>query len=141
MDGADRQADQPGGDRSRYAYVRGLLDALLLYYHDRFGTQESDRFASLAARFVMVPRAKNFAVKRETINNHALDRRGRDLHNINLFQEIRETWSAREVVNRSVPRPALYGRDPARHNKTDATVVTSSGSRRGRPQGDQLSHA
>ena len=27
------------------------------------------RFAGLAARYVMVPRAQNFAIKRETINN------------------------------------------------------------------------
>lgn len=117
----DRQS-QPGGDRSRYAYIRGLLDALLLYHHDRFGTQERDRFASLAARFVMMPRAKNFAVRRETINNYALDA-GPEMDNINLFQEIRDTWSAGEVVNRTVPSPALYGSDPARHNRTDAAVV------------------
>lgn len=117
----DKQT-QPGGDRSRYAYIRGLLDALLLYYHDRFGTQECDRFASLAARFVMVPRARNFAVKRETINNYALNA-GTEMDSINLFREIRDTWSARAVVNRTVPRPILYGSDPARHNKTDAAVV------------------
>ena len=117
----DKQS-RPGRGPSRYAYIRGLLDALLLYYQDRFGSQERDRFATLAARFVMVPRATRFAVKRETVNNHVLDA-GPDLAHINLFQEIRDTWSAREVVNRVVPTPTLYGNDPDRFDKTDAWVV------------------
>ena len=121
IDVIDKQ-DGPGGDRSRYAYIRGLLDALLLYYHDRFGTQERDRFASLAARYVMVPRARNFAVKRETINNYALGAVP-GLESINLFQEVRDAGSAREVLNRDIPRPALYGSDPSKRNEVDAAVV------------------
>jgi hypothetical protein len=117
----DKQGE-PGGDRSRYAYIRGLLDALLMYYHDRFGEQERDRFARLAARYVMVPRARNFAVRRETINNHALGV-GTGPGDINLFQEVRDAGSAREVLNRDIPRPAFYGSDPAKRNKVDAAVV------------------
>jgi hypothetical protein len=117
----DKQSG-PGGDRSRYAYIRGLLDALLMYYHDRFGAQERDRFASLAARYVMVPRARNFAVKRETINNYTLGK-WLDMGSINLFQEVRDAGSAREVLNRDISQPALYGRDPSRHNEVDAAVV------------------
>lgn len=118
IDAIDKQG-RSGGDRSRYGYIRGLLDALLMYYHDRFGAQECDRFASLAARYVMVPRAQNFAVKRETINNYALGK----WRDINLFREVRDAGSAREVLNRDIPQPALYGSDPSRHNKVDAEVV------------------
>jgi hypothetical protein len=114
--------DQRSRSGGRYAYIRGLLDALLLYYHDRFGAQERDRFASLAARYAMVPRARHYAVRPETVNEYALGRR-RDLTSINLFQEIRDARSAREVLNRDIPRPALYGSDPSRHNKDDAAVV------------------
>jgi hypothetical protein len=67
----------------------------------------------------MVPRAQNFAVKRETINNYALGR----WSDVNLFQEVRDAGSAREVLNRDIPQPALYGSDPSRHNKVDAEVV------------------
>lgn len=109
------QQSRPGGDRSRYAYIRGLLDALLLYYRDRFGTQDCERFARLAARHVMVPRAQQYAVRRETVNDYALGRRERS---INLFQEIRDAASPREVLNHDVPQPALYG-----SNRTDAWVV------------------
>ena len=70
----------------------------------------------------MVPRARNFAVKRETINNYALGRRAGP-ESINLFQEVRDAGSAREVLNRDIPRPALYGSDPSKHNKVDAAVV------------------
>jgi hypothetical protein len=119
IDAVDKQG-RPGGDRSRYAYIRGLLDALLMYYHDRFGAQERDRFASLAARCVMVPRARNFAVRRETINDYAV---GKRLGSINLFQEVRDAGSAREVLNCDIPEPALYGSDPSRHNKVDTAVV------------------
>jgi hypothetical protein len=119
IDDVDKQGG-PGGDRSRYAYIRGLLDALLMYYHDRFGAQEYDRFASLAARYVVVPRARNFAVKRETINNYTLGRP--DMGSINLFQEVRDAGSAREILNQDIPQPDLYG-DPSRHNKVDAAVV------------------
>lgn len=93
-----------------------------MYYHDRFGTQERDRFAGLAARFVMVPRARNFAVRRETINDYALGKRP-DMGNVNLFQEVRDAGSAREVLNHGIPEPALCGSDPSRHNKVDAAVV------------------
>ena len=106
-------------DRSRYAYIRVLLDALLLYFTDRFGHQVADRFAGLAARYVMVPRAENFAVKRETVNNYATGKTGSDP--LNLFQEIREAVSAREIVNREVPRPKLYGTD--KENSKDGEVV------------------
>ncbi|WP_164877124.1 DUF262 domain-containing protein [Agrococcus sediminis] len=116
------EQSEPGGDRSRYAYVRGLLDALLLYYHDRFGSQERDRFAGLAARFAVLPRASKFAVKRETINNHALDG-GPEVAGVNLFREIREALSAREVLDRTVPEPKLYGADRSRRNPTDAEVI------------------
>ena len=112
------------GDQSRYAYIRGLLDALLMYYHDRFGAQECDRFANLAARYVMVPRARNFAVKRETINNYALGR-WLNMGSVNLFQEVRDAGSAREVLNRDIPQPVLYGSDPSRHNTVDAEVVAA----------------
>jgi hypothetical protein len=118
IDAIDKQG-RPGGDRSRYGYIRGLLDALLMYYHDRFGAQERARFASLAARYVMVPRAQSFAVKRETINNYALGK----WSDVNLFQEVRDAGSAREVLNRVMPQPTLYGSDPSRHNKVDAEVV------------------
>jgi hypothetical protein len=121
IDAIDKQG-RLGGDRSRYAYIRGLLDALLMYYHDRFGAQERDRFASLAARCVMVPRARNFAVRRETVNDYALGK-WTDMGSINLFQEVRDAGSAREVLNRDVPEPALYGSDPSRHNKVDSAVV------------------
>jgi hypothetical protein len=94
-----------------------------MYYHDRFGAQERDRFAGLAARCVMVPRARNFAVRRETINDYALGKKRPDMGSINLFQEVRDAGYAREVLNRDIPEPALYGSDPSRHNKVDAAVV------------------
>lgn len=121
IDAIDRQGE-PGGDRSRYAYIRGLLDALLMYYHDRFGAQERDRFARLAARYVMVPRARNFAVRRETVNDYALGKRP-DMGSVNLFQEVRDAGSVREVLSHGIPEPALYGSDPSKRNKVDAAVV------------------
>lgn len=121
IDDIDRQSRQ-GGDRSRYAYIRGLLDALLLYYCDRFGAQERDGFARLAARYAMVPRAQFFAVKRETVNKHALGLAG-DTHPLNLFREIRDAWSARDLLSHEIARPRLYGSDESKHSTTDVAVV------------------
>lgn len=112
---------KPDGDPSRYAYIRALLDALLLYQQDRFGQQETGRFATLAARFAMVPRATHYAVKRETINNHALGTADK-ADGLNLFREIRDASTARELVNLTIPRPDLYGSGAGRQNQDEAVV-------------------
>lgn len=118
------QQSRPGGDQSRYAYVRGLLDALLLYYTDRFGNQDMEAFAGLAGRFVMVPRARLFAVRRESINDHALGSKRED-GSLNLFQEIRDARTSREVLNRAIPRPKPYGSDESRYNKRDMDAIAA----------------
>lgn len=70
----------------------------------------------------MVPRARSFAVKRETVDKYALGLAG-DIHPINLFREIRDAWSTRDLLSREIARPRLYGSDESKHNDTDVKVV------------------
>ena len=85
----------------RYAYVRNLIDCLLLYYVDRFEEQELKRAADLISRHVLALRVVQRQVKRITINNYALgsapDTR---LPSVNLFQELREALRATDFLRR-----------------------------------------
>ncbi|TDK25850.1 DUF262 domain-containing protein [Arthrobacter crusticola] len=121
LEGIDRQSG-PGGNRSRYAYVRGLLDALLLYYTDRFGNQDRDAFAVLAGRFIMIPRAQLYAVRRESINDHALGTK-KGPTSVNFFHEIRDARTSREVLRHPIPRPRPYGTDESRFNEADVAAM------------------
>lgn len=102
-----------GHEDSRYAYIRLMVDCLVLYYSDRFGTQRVDEFARLAAQYALVPRATAYAVRWESVNNYVVDGpkdrqsplRGR---RIGLFQHIRDTQSPRAILEYAVPQPPMY---------------------------------
>ena len=87
----------------RYAYVRNLVDCLLLYYVDRFEEQELGRAADLITRHALALRVVQRQVKRVTINNYALgsapDTR---LEPVNLFRELREALRATDFLRRPV---------------------------------------
>ena len=110
-------------DRGRYRYVVALLDALLLYYVDRFAMQELEGFARLAAKYVMVPRAERFAVRRETIDTYARGIRGDASEGLNLFREVREAVTVRDVLQHEVTEPTLWGSGTGATRPTDRVLV------------------
>lgn len=83
---------------TRYALIRNLFDAQLLYYVDRFGEQDLDSAVRLFARHAVALRARHYAVKRSMVNRYVLTEP-------NLFREIRDSIRPREILRRTVDRP------------------------------------
>lgn len=88
----------------RFTFVRNLLDCLLLYYVDRFDTQEIDRATKLISRHTLALRVEMERVTRQTINNYALGRPPRAaLPAVNLFSELRQAQQAGDFLRRPMP--------------------------------------
>lgn len=102
------QRTKVGHEDPRYAYIRLMVDCLLLYYTDRFGTQKAEDFARLATQYALVPRATTYAVRWESVNNHAVDGMQDQTWRMGLFQHIRDAQSPRDVLDHFIPQPTMY---------------------------------
>ncbi len=96
----------------RYAYVRNLLNCLLLYYVDRFDEQELDRAVDLVVRYSLALRVVQKQVRRVTVNKYALGSPPNSelLPSINLFRELREALRAVDFLQRPPPAVATFER-------------------------------
>lgn len=79
-------------------YIRELYEALLLYFYDRFGLNNRNRqIEKLFLIYCYQLRCINYAVFEKSINKYVLGRNGRLNPDYNLFEEIKNASSPKDI--------------------------------------------
>lgn len=100
----------PGRHRKGDRYVRGMFDCLVMYYLDRFATEDIGRAIEKAFVWAYHVRLERHAVHLATVDNHVLEH--------NLFRVIQAAARPREVFLHPLPATRIN-----RENETELLAL------------------